>query len=463
MYYGWLLTKIRKNNWGDKPFVIWRGQNYSYSWLLERSEEYSNYLSEKEITLGKIVAVEGDYSPQISALILALIKNKNIIVPISTDSETKKKYYLETSESEYICAIDASVDEISITQTDITVDNHLLLQLITQGSSGLVLFTSGSTGQPKAALHNLDKLLMKYLIPRKTMRSLVFLRIDHIGGINTLFSLLSNGGTIILSDDRTPEAICRSIAEYKVELLPTTPSFLNLLLISEAYKDYDLSSLKLITYGTEVMTDTLLKKLRAVFPNVEFKQTYGLTEVGILRTKSESSDSPWVKVGGENYEIKVVDGILWIKSDHSILGYLNAPSPFTEDGWLVTKDKVEIKGDYLRFLGREEEIINVGGLKVFPSEIEDVIMKMSEVDDVVIWGEKNPILGNIVCAKVFLKSDVDENDFRANFNKFCKSHLDRFKIPQKLEISKETIPTNERFKKMRLKVVNKILQENSLE
>ena len=197
------------------------------------------------------------------------------------------------------------------------------------------------------------------------------------------------------------------------------------------------------------MPESLLKSLVKIFPNIDFKQTYGLTEVGILRSKSKSNDSSWVKVGGENYQTKIVEGVLWIKTDFAILGYLNAPNPFTDDGWLVTKDRVEVNGEFIKFLGREEEIINVGGLKVYPLEVEDVLLQLENVSDAVVFGEKNHMLGNMVCAKVLLKNHESLENFRKRLYGFCINRLERYKIPQKIEIASNGLPSNARFKKIR--------------
>ena len=123
-----------------------------------------------------------------------------------------------------------------------------------------------------------------------------------------------------MADDRGVASVCRVIARHRVELLPTSPSFLNLLLISGAPGSFDLSSLALITYGTEVMPERTLKMANEVFPGVRFLQTYGLSELGILRSKSESDDSLRVKIGGEDYETRVVDGRLLIRARSSMLG-----------------------------------------------------------------------------------------------------------------------------------------------
>lgn len=448
MYFQWLQEQIKQHDWHSKEFMFWKDASYDYAWLLRQVEIFIQELKAHNIESNRVCAMCGDYSPYSVALLLAFIENKNIIVPISTEIEEKKNYYSETSQAEFIFGFN-EVGEFTIKQTDCSVTNQLLVDLKQCNSSGLVLFTSGSTGDPKAALYDFDQLLNNYHTVRKAMRSLVFLRLDHIGGINTLFSLISNGGTIVTLADRSPSNICNLIEKYQVELFPTTPSFLNLLKVSEAYKEHDLSSLKMITYGTEVMPESLLKGLTDIFPNVNFKQTYGLTEVGILRSKSKSNDSSWVKVGGENYQTKIVDGVLWIKTDLAIRGYLNAPSPFTEDGWLITRDKVEIDGEFIKFLGREEEIINVGGLKVYPQEVENVLLQIDNVSDVVVLGEENPMLGNIVFAKVSLKNEEGLENFRKRLYAFCLDKLERYKIPQKIEIVYDDLIGSERFKKIR--------------
>jgi acyl-CoA synthetase (AMP-forming)/AMP-acid ligase II len=118
------------------------------------------------------------------------------------------------------------------------------------------------------------------------------------------------------------------------------------------------------------MPDSTLWRLHAAFPRARLQQTYGLTELGVFQTRSLASDSAWVKVGGDGVETKVVDGELWIRCRYAMLGYLNAPSPFDEDGWFPTHDRVLVDGEYLRILGRDSDLINVGGEKVYPAEVE---------------------------------------------------------------------------------------------
>ena len=112
------------------------------------------------------------------------------------------------------------------------------------------------------------------------------------------------------------------------------------------------------------MPQATLDRLINIFPNAKLQQTYGLSELGVLRSKSEKDGSLWVKLGGDGFGLKVKDDILWIKSNFAMIGYLNAPQPFDDQGWFNTQDKVEVKGEYFRILGRETDLINVGGQKV---------------------------------------------------------------------------------------------------
>jgi acyl-CoA synthetase (AMP-forming)/AMP-acid ligase II len=155
-----------------------------------------------------------------------------------------------------------------------------------------------------------------------------------------------------------------------------------------------------------------------------------------------------VKVGGEGFETRIVDGMLQIKAQSAMLGYLNAPSPFTDDGWFLTNDVVEQDGEWLRILGRKSELINVGGEKVYPAEVESVIQELDNVRDVTVRGQRHAIIGQIVTARVTLERPEPVRDFTLRLKKFCAGRLEPFKIPVKVEIADET-QFGARFKRMR--------------
>jgi acyl-CoA synthetase (AMP-forming)/AMP-acid ligase II len=433
--------------WKTEPAVIWRDQLYRYQELLERCESWKGSIRSMGLSSGCIAALEGDFSLNACALLLALIDQKAIIVPLTKATGVHRNEFLEIAEVQKLLTFDEA-DNLNVENRNDLVKNEITKKFINEGNPGLVLFSSGSTGQSKAALQDFSRLLEKFKVPRHKMRALNFLLFDHIGGINTLFYTLSNGGVVVTTTARNPDRICHLIEKHRVELLPTTPTFLNLLVISEAHKNYDISSLKLITYGTEVMPESVLKRVNQAFPKVRLLQTYGLSELGILRSQSKASDSLWMKVGGEGFETKVVDGVLWIKAPSAMVGYLNAASPYTEDGWFITGDAVEVDGEYIRVMGRKSEIINVGGEKVYPVEVESVIQSMPGVEDVAVSGEANPITGQIVKARVKINSGEPAGEFRKRIRDHCRARLASYKIPQRIEIVHNTM-YSDRFKKMR--------------
>lgn len=381
------------------------------------------------------------------ALLLALIDHSCIFVPITSSVGSKRTEFITTAQGEMLIKIDSS-DEFNIEELSGNADHEIYKKLIKTGHPGLVLFSSGSTGKSKASVHDITGILEKFKVKRHSLRTITFLLYDHIGGFNTLLYTLSNTGFIVTIHDRSPDIILDAIEKYKVELLPTSPTFINLLLLSESYHNYDMSSLKTVTYGTEPMPESTLKRFHKLFPKIRLLQTYGLSEVGILRSKSKSSDSLWVKIGGEGFETRVIDGLLEIKARSAMLGYLNAPSPFTEDGWFKTGDAVEVDGDYVKILGRKSELINVGGEKVYPQEVENLILEMPNVAEVTVFGEKNKIMGNIVCAKIRLVNEVDKKIFTKQLKQYCEGRLQRYKIPVRVLIAKED-QFSGRFKKMR--------------
>jgi acyl-CoA synthetase (AMP-forming)/AMP-acid ligase II len=221
-----------------------------------------------------------------------------------------------------------------------------------------------------------------------------------------------------------------------------------MILMSKAYLKYDLSSLKIVTYGTESMPKQTLKAFNKLFPNITLKQTYGLSEIGIMRTKSRNNDSLWMKIGGEDYQAKIVDDILFIKAKTAMLGYLNAPSPFDENGWFNTQDKVEVDGEWIKILGRVTDIINVGGQKVYPAEVESILLEMDNVKEVSVFGKENPIMGKVVGARFNLLEDESVSSLKKRIRQCCKDKLESFKIPVHIEITKEN-QVSDRFKKVR--------------
>lgn len=443
----WLLEKFKLV--GDRFSISDRSGDYSYNDLVCEIEQLT--INFENIPAGSVVSICSDYSFHAIAAFIALSLKRCILVPITIQNKEEIQVRVQESFSNFVIAPDS--DKWSITRVETTGDHVFLKQLQGTNRAGLVLFSSGSTGKPKAMIHDLDTLLDFYQDRRqKPVVFLIFLMFDHIGGINTLLNALSMGGRLILPGNRDAEHICRLVEKYKVKVLPASPSFLNLLLISEAYTCYNLKSLRMITYGTEGMPESLLFKIKQVFPKVRLLQTFGTSETGIARTSSKASDSTFFKIDDPDVEYKIVDGELWLKSGTQVLGYLNADNnAFDEQGWFKTGDLVEqVDDNYMRIIGRNKEIINVGGEKVHPADVENVLIQISEIADCMVYGQSNAITGHHVVADVVLNHDMSRKDAKKLIRKFCQRHLEQYKIPAKINFV-EKIELGRNLKKVRRK------------
>jgi long-chain acyl-CoA synthetase len=430
----WLFDRLAA--FGDAPALVHRGQAVSYRALVARQEAWDAELSRRGVGPGSVVLIEGSYSEGAIGLLLALIRRGAIAVPLTPQAAVQREAFSEIAEVAFRCRFsdDERGEGWTFEGDPRPPTSPLLQRLASSGHPGLVLFSSGSTGRPKAVLHDCAVLLEKFAKVGQRKTTLSFLLFDHIGGIDTLFGTLSNGGTLVTTPARDPDAVCAAIAAHRVHTLPASPTFLNLMLLSEAHLRHDLSSLKVVAFGTEPMPEPVLKRLGEALPGVKLVQTYGISELGVLRTQSREG-SLWVRFKGDGFEIQVREGVLWVKARTAMLGYLNAPDLFDADGWLNTEDAVEVDGEWLHVLGRVSDLINVGGRKVYPAEVEAVLLQIPNVRDAVVFGERNPITGQMVAARFNLIEPEPLEEFRKRVRAFCREKLAPYKVPARITLT----------------------------
>lgn len=237
--------------------------------------------------------------------------DKNVIlVPLTSDTKLQHEYFLKSA------LVDVVIEGCSVRRIEHDRKHDLIEKLRLKAHAELVLFSTGTTGRPKAILHDLTLFMRRFETRRPTLKTISFLLFDYIGGLNTLLHTLFNKGTVIALKSRSVGNILATCADHKVEVLPTTPTFLRMILMS------------------------------GLIPDVDFRQTFGMSELGIVRVKSKARNSLFMKVGGEGVETRVVDSVLEIRSQTRMLGYLNADSPFDKGGWYNTKDIVKERDGY---------------------------------------------------------------------------------------------------------------------
>ena len=416
----------------DEPFLLYKGLEVRFSDVLNQPQ-----LDLSALSTGDVVALVGDFDPATILTLLRLIDLRMIVVPLTSETCLDHEYFFESA------CVDAVIQNGKLLTRKHSGSHELINLLRDREHGGLVLFSTGTTGRPKAILHDMSHFLKRFETPRPSFRTLSFLLFDHIGGINTLFHTLFNKGVVVSPTTRTVESILETCQISQVEVLPTTPTFLRMLLMSGAIPEKIPESLKVITYGTERMDQPTLNLLCDLLPQVDFRQTFGMSELGILRVKSEARNSLFMQIGGEGIEYRIIESVLEIRAQFRMLGYLNAPSPFDTDGWYNTKDIVEEKNGLIKVTGRSSDVINVGGLKFMASEVERIALDFDGVAFAKVSAGANPITGEHVEMSIQPKSEIDFD--LEKFKDYLKFNLRTHMVPRRIRI--ERIEVGHRFKR----------------
>ena len=329
----------------------------------------------------------------------------------------------------------------------------LLEQLSVRRHPGLILATGGTTGTSKLVLHDLTTLLSA--VPTKigrAWRTLPLMRFDHVGGLDIAWRALAGGQVLVVPPaELTPEAVAATVARHRVEVLPATPSFLNLLLLSNADRTHDLSSLRVVPYGAEPMPAELLQRLRLSLPQVDFVQRFGTSETGALPVR-DSGAGLILDTTRTGFEWKIIDDELWVRSPARGLGYLSGGDNerFTSTGWFRTGDLAELSPDgSVKVLGRRAELINVGGEKVLPSAVESVLLTHPLIADCRVLPLANAVLGQVVAAEIVWRGEQrDPVAIKRLVHEFAVSLLPKCHLPTVVRLV-AAIETTRNLKKNR--------------
>ena len=429
------ILETLKDRWHgiDYPFLIHSTGVLRFTEIAEQ-----NPIDMTDIKSGDVVALIGDFDPHSILTLLQLIDKNVILVPLTVDTRAQHEYFFKSA------LVDVVIEGDNVKRVIHNFKNDLIESVRLKKHAGLVLFSTGTTGRPKAILHDFTMFMQRFETPRPTLKTINFLLFDHIGGLNTLLHTLFNKGTVVAPKSRRVEDILATCEEHEIEVLPTTPTFLRMMLMSGLIPDSVPKTLRIITYGTERMDQPTLDALCEHLPDVDFRQTFGMSELGIVRVKSKSRNSLFMKVGGEGVETRVVDDVLEIRSKTRMLGYLNADSPFDEDGWYNTKDIVEERDGFYKVTGRTSEVINVGGLKFMASEVERVALQYKHVELAKVEAKTNPLTGQHV--ELTIQSAPNYEINKPELMAFLSEHLSNHMVPRRIKI--DSVIVGHRFKKI---------------
>jgi acyl-coenzyme A synthetase/AMP-(fatty) acid ligase len=302
-----------------------------------------------------------------------------------------------------------------------------------------VLFTSGTTGRPKMVAHTLASLTGPLddgvPVASGTVWS-TFYDIRRYGGLQILLRALVGGGSMVLSNAPEPlgEFLAR-MAVAGVTRISGTPSHWRLALLTPQAGAITPSYVRL---SGEVADQAILDRLRSRYPTASVMHAFASTEAGVgFDVRDGLAGFPVTlldNVGDGGVEIRIKDNTLRIRSSRTAMGYLGQQLSDV-DGFVDTGDLVERRSDRYYFMGRKEGVINVGGQKVCPEEVEDVITRHPDVQVARVRPRKSPITGAVVAADVVLRPDLVTGPddvwpvIRADLLDACRQVLAPYKVP----------------------------------
>jgi acyl-coenzyme A synthetase/AMP-(fatty) acid ligase len=306
-----------------------------------------------------------------------------------------------------------------------------------------ILLTSGTTGMPKMASHTLSSLTGAIKGDGNRGDSVVwstFYDIRRYGGLQIFLRALFDGASLVLSsaDESTGEFLLRA-GRHGVTHISGTPSHWRRALMSPMAAKI---APRYVRLSGEIVDQVVLDSLRAFYPDSAIVHAFASTEAGVgFDVRDGLAGFPASLVGrpASGVELKVEDGSLRIRSARVATGYLGstAESLADGDGFVDTRDMVELRGQRYYFVGRRDGIINVGGLKVHPEEVEAVINRHPSVQMSLVSGRKNPITGALVVADIVVKSgssctsaaDAGTQHLKRDILETCRRTLAPYKVP----------------------------------
>ncbi len=300
-----------------------------------------------------------------------------------------------------------------------------------------LLLTSGTTGAPKIVGHDVATLSAPIKPADAPPVWGTFYDIRRYGGLQIFFRAVIGGGSLILSQAGEPAAdhLAR-LARHGVTHLSGTPSHWRRALMSPALRSIAPGYVRL---SGEIADQAILDNLRTFFPHASVGHAYASTEAGVgfeVDDGRAGFPASFVDAGQGDVDIKIEDGSLRLRSRRTAASYVgrDAPPLRDDDGFVDTGDMVELRGDRYHFVGRKGGIINVGGQKVHPEEVEAAINRHPAVWASLVRARKNPITGAIVAADVVLKDASGQDSGAAAQTEreiiaLCRENVAPFKVP----------------------------------
>ncbi len=437
----------------DHPALVWDGGALSWRDLEARAAGMARRLAREKVGAGDIVALLLPNTWGLAAALWGGLALGATVVPLNP--------LLAADERERILG---HLGPRAVVDTAPAEETAETLPIAPAVAPGIILYTSGSTGQPKGAVLSHAALAVaneSWAGPVMGLtaadRVLAVLPLAHSFGLNgALLAPLLAGVTVVLQERFMPEDTLRAIARHRATVFPGVATMFARILESPALEGADLSSLRLAVSGAAPCPWALASEWRRR-TGVRIVRGYGMTELfrPISYLAEEATDRPdSIGRAVPGVELRVVEDELWIRSPAAMDGYLHAPEEtaavLAGDGWFRTGDLATISDDgFVSIVGRKRELILRGGYSVVPGEVEQALLGHPAVAEAAVIGVAHPELGEEVAAFVTLRAGarVEPEDLIA----FCRERLAGYKYPRRVTVV-ETMPRSATGKILKAKL-----------
>jgi acyl-CoA synthetase (AMP-forming)/AMP-acid ligase II len=316
-------------------------------------------------------------------------------------------------------------------------------------AGGIVILTTGTTtGSPKAVFYVWERLLAQVRLTASPQRSrwALLYPLNHFAGLQVLLHAVKNGLSLAIPRTRQFSDVLECLIRWKVDSVSATPTFWRMFTGQLNPAGAAQLGLRQITLGGEPATADILDRLHELFPGARVTHVYATTEIGSCFAVSDGQPgfpSEFLDTPMGNVQLKIREGQLYVRTTSGMVDYVDgSPAPEKEGDWVATGDLVEVRGKRVQFLGRKGEVVNVGGVKVYPHVVEEPIRKVRGVRDVRVYGRANPVTGQIVAADLELSEGVAPDAVLAEVRQACRSALNRYEQPRELRVVAELRRSN---------------------
>jgi acyl-coenzyme A synthetase/AMP-(fatty) acid ligase len=318
-----------------------------------------------------------------------------------------------------------------------SIPSRLKSEAVDSVATTWFMATSGTTGEPKWCSHSFLSLTANTKHSQKLQAlcwALLF-QPYRFAGLQVVLQALLSGADLVNVADYEPLAQMAFLKHADVTALSATPSLWRQLLMTGQLSELTLSH---ITLGGEIADQSLLDTLKHLFPNANVRHIYASTEAGVGFIVSDGRagfPTKWLKDQTLQIALQVSDEQhLLIRPQHHVCQSLALQT--NAQGYVDSLDKVQVIGDRVFFLGRATGTINVGGNKVHPERVEQVLLQCADISQAKVYAKKSALLGELVVADVMINDAAVEQEVKQQVLKMCKKQLQRFEIPTKINIVK---------------------------